>query len=359
MALSGEALVVPQQTRVMTEYRYAPLDYYFMTSRDGDKTLLDAVSGWARRSASTCWLPRRRPRGISRYYFDQVARGQRGSHFYTLVEPKTPLAGLNPEQPVAPACPPQRGCRLYAFAPLVGALAVPAHRPCPVYRLFRGNANFPNDPNHRFTTSLAIYKPVRRARLGRRRREVLRTCAMMLAVPSGSYRILRVVANAARAVAVAIAVSSAVSLAQAAVIGDAAPSFALSGLCRAPSAWTPSRSWGMDVSRLLGIMVRPSQSFPWMNDARGTAAAAHRRVSVDTRTSDAEKFRQQPASFTIAYDTSGDAPRRYAVKAMPTSLLIDPAGRVVLVHAGFKTEDRAALEDAIRNALSRTAAIAN
>ena len=74
---------------------------------------------------------------------------------------------------------------------------------------------------------------------------------MMQAAPSGSYRILRVVANAARAVAVAIAVSSAVSTTQAAVIGDAAPSFILSGpqgavsldAIRARGEWTYLDFW--------------------------------------------------------------------------------------------------------------------
>ena len=78
-------------------------------------------------------------------------------------------------------------------------------------------------------------------------------------------------------------------------------------------------------------------------------------ISVDARTADADKFlASNPAAFTIAYDTAGDTPRRYGVKAMPTSLLIDPAGRIVLVHAGFRADDRAVLEDAIKTALSRT-----
>ena len=68
-------------------------------------------------------------------------------------------------------------------------------------------------------------------------------------------------------------------------------------------------------------------------------------VSVDTRSADADRFlASNPASFAIAYDTTGDTPRRYGVKAMPTSMLIDPRGRVVLIHAGFKPDDRSALE---------------
>ena len=35
-------------------------------------------------------------------------------------------------------------------------MAIPAAGQVPVYRLFRGS-KFPDDPNHRFTTSLAVY----------------------------------------------------------------------------------------------------------------------------------------------------------------------------------------------------------
>ena len=90
---------------------------------------------------------------------------------------------------------------------------------------------------------------------------------MMQAAPSGSYRILRVVANAARAVAVAIAVSSVVSTTQAAVIGDAAPSFTLSGpqgavsldAVRARGEWTYLDFWASWCGPC-------KQSFPWMNE---------------------------------------------------------------------------------------------
>ncbi len=162
VALSGEALSEPQQTRLMVEYRYSPLDYYFVTSRSSDMTLLDAISGWGRTGQSFNVLVTDAPelRGISRYYFDQVARGgQRGSHFYTLVDSeKTLLAGLNPNNLQAPRLPYNEGVDSYAFAPLVeGVGGSCTAGQTPVYRLFRGNVKFPDDPNHRFTTSLAIY----------------------------------------------------------------------------------------------------------------------------------------------------------------------------------------------------------
>ena len=63
-------------TKQVTEYRYAPLDYYFITSRDADKSTLDAASGWVRTGASFLVYPTQQTgtRSITRFYFDRVAR---------------------------------------------------------------------------------------------------------------------------------------------------------------------------------------------------------------------------------------------------------------------------------------------
>jgi hypothetical protein len=38
---------------------------------------------------------------------------------------------------------------------------------------------------------------------------------------------------------------------------------------------------------------------------------------------------------------------------MPSSVLVGPDGKVIAVHAGFRDEDKAALEEAIRRALPK------
>lgn len=97
------------------------------------------------------------------------------------------------------------------------------------------------------------------------------------------------------------------------------------------------------------------QSFPWMNDMqarygeRGLQVVA---VNLDARRGDSEKFLAQvPASFPVAFDPNGETARRYAIKGMPSSVLIGPDGRVVRVHEGFRPEQRQALEAAIVAAL--------
>ena len=92
-------------------------------------------------------------------------------------------------------------------------------------------------------------------------------------------------------------------------------------------------------------------SFPWMNDLQTRFAAQGLRVvavNVDARGADAERFLATvPAKFTVLFDPAGDSPKRYALKAMPSSVLIDPSGTIKLVHAGFRDADRATLEAAI------------
>src|SRR6266568_3938318 len=122
-------------------------------------------------------------------------------------------------------------------------------------------------------------------------------------------------------------------------IGDPAPSFAL----------LDARGDLVALERLRGRVVYVDfwaswcgpcrRSFPWMNEmqqkygARGFTVVG---VNVDKRRPDAERFLQQtPAAFTIVYDEAGKTPEAYAVKGMPSSYLIDVAGKVVAVESGF------------------------
>jgi len=150
----------------MIEFYHPALDYYFMTSRASDISLLDTIPAFQRTGQSFVVLPSQQLSsvGIRRYYFDRVALGgTRGSHFYTAVTSEQQmLASLNPGNVQAPRLPVDEGIDSFAFPPLVeGVGGACQSGQIPVYRLFRGNARFPDNPNHRFTIDIGIYNAFR------------------------------------------------------------------------------------------------------------------------------------------------------------------------------------------------------
>ena len=99
------------------------------------------------------------------------------------------------------------------------------------------------------------------------------------------------------------------------------------------------------------------QSFPWMNEMQskyGAQGFTVLAINVDQKRADAQKFlADTPAKFTIAYDDKGVTPKAYAVKTMPTSMLIGADGVVKLIHRGFRADETEALEQQIRTALGK------
>lgn len=163
VSLAGTGVAASGSTTTpMVEYYFAALDYYFITSHASDIALLDPLPAWQRtgKTFNVFVAPQVGSVGINRYYFDQVAvNNTRGSHFYTLVQAeKTLLASLNPVNSPSPRLPYNEGVDSYAFAPVVeGVGGSCAAGLTPVFRIFRGQARFPDNPNHRFTTDPAIY----------------------------------------------------------------------------------------------------------------------------------------------------------------------------------------------------------
>ena len=160
--LAGTGVGTGSNIKTMVEYLYAPLNYFFITSRDDDKTALDKIADFQRTGLSFPVYATQiaNSKAISRFYFDQIAvHGTRGSHFYTLLDSdKSALIALNPTNAATPRLPFNEGIDSWAFLPVVsGPSGSCASGQVPVYRLFRGGTKFPDDPNHRFTTSLSIY----------------------------------------------------------------------------------------------------------------------------------------------------------------------------------------------------------
>jgi len=99
------------------------------------------------------------------------------------------------------------------------------------------------------------------------------------------------------------------------------------------------------------------QSFPWMNDLQkryGDKGLAIVAVNLDKDREFADNFLAEvPASFTVAFDPSGKTAESYKVRAMPTTFLISPDGKVLVTHAGFDARHASEFEAQIAEALPR------
>ena len=98
------------------------------------------------------------------------------------------------------------------------------------------------------------------------------------------------------------------------------------------------------------------RSFPWLNDVMRKYAddgLVIVGVNVDTERGLAEQFLNEvPARFEIVYDPEGNLARDYELLGMPSSFLIGRDGELISRHIGFRRDERASYESAIRAALS-------
>ena len=137
--------------------------------------------------------------------------------------------------------------------------------------------------------------------------------------------------------------------------GLAAPEFTLAS-ARGPVSLTALKGKVIYLDFWASWCGPCRQSFPWMNEMQAKYAAKGLQivgVNLDANRGDADKFLTEvPAKFTVAFDPQGDTPKRYAIKGMPTSVLIGSNGKAIEVHSGFRADERQALEEAIASALA-------
>lgn len=136
----------------------------------------------------------------------------------------------------------------------------------------------------------------------------------------------------------------------------------------APLFILPSDHGQVDLAALKGRVVYLDfwaswcspcrKSFPWMNDMQtryGSQGLTVVAVNLDPERALVTKFlAAHPAGFTVVYDPMGTAAELYNVMGMPSSYLIDRAGRLHTRHVGFRDQDAAALEAEIRALLPET-----
>jgi len=139
-------------------------------------------------------------------------------------------------------------------------------------------------------------------------------------------------------------------------VGEPAPSFALPTTAGDTVRLEQLRGKAVYVDFWASWCGPCRRSFPWMNEMQrryGSQGLAIVAVNVDKKRDDAARFLGEvPAEFTVVYDPPGATPAAYAVKAMPSSFLIDARGTVVAIERGFREESGAALEQRIRALVS-------
>jgi len=124
-------------------------------------------------------------------------------------------------------------------------------------------------------------------------------------------------------------------------------------LAGAVSVAGQAQSTTLDLSELRGRVVYVDfwaswcgpckQSFPYMANLTRQYSSrdfAVVTINVDRQRGQADAFlRKMGSSLPVVYDTSGDLARKYKVKDMPTSFLIDRNGRIRFTHKGFHPKD--------------------
>lgn len=139
--------------------------------------------------------------------------------------------------------------------------------------------------------------------------------------------------------------------------GDAAPALQLPGRVGA-QVQVPDKRAKLTYVDFWASWCGPCrQSFPWLNQMQSRYGAQGLRVvgvNLDAKTADAEQFlKAQPAQFEVAFDPQGASGRSYALKGMPSSVLLGSDGRVLAVHSGFRAGDGERLEALIKTHLGK------
>jgi thiol-disulfide isomerase/thioredoxin len=76
-------------------------------------------------------------------------------------------------------------------------------------------------------------------------------------------------------------------------------------------------------------------------------------VNVDERRKDADAFlATRPHAMPVLFDPKGDAPLAFAIRGMPSSILIDRNGNIRFTHMGYSTQVLDSYRDEVERLLS-------
>lgn len=98
------------------------------------------------------------------------------------------------------------------------------------------------------------------------------------------------------------------------------------------------------------------KSFPWMNSIKEQYQAQGLTIisiNLDHSQALADEFlKESPANFPVIYDPKGLIARKYQLKGMPSSFIVNRQGQIVSAHVGFNQIKQEAYESEIKTLLN-------
>lgn len=98
------------------------------------------------------------------------------------------------------------------------------------------------------------------------------------------------------------------------------------------------------------------KSFPWLNNLKAkyqTQGLTIISVNLDHSRALADEFlKEVSADFPVIYDPKGQISRKFQLKGMPSSFMINRQGKIVSAHVGFNQIKQIAYEDEIKTLLN-------
>lgn len=96
------------------------------------------------------------------------------------------------------------------------------------------------------------------------------------------------------------------------------------------------------------------KSFPWMNNIHNKYKDLEViSVNVDSEQSYADEFlTSTPASFPIVYDQNGQVAKKYKLKGMPSSYIINKKGQLINTHVGFNESKQELYEQELQRLMA-------
>lgn len=98
------------------------------------------------------------------------------------------------------------------------------------------------------------------------------------------------------------------------------------------------------------------KSFPWMNNLKRRYSSKGLHVvaiNLDKDKTLADNFlRENKADFEIVFDQEADNAKKFKIKGMPSSAVIDRSGKLIQMHVGFRENETKETETLLKKLLS-------